>query len=685
MLTHAPTRTAIRTLVEVCTFIIDVGSCENVISEVVVSKLNLAIESHPKPYRLSWLSQGTYVVSKRVLVNFSIGSTYQDSAYCDVSRAPFKVAMEESGVVFVLLSYRVSHHTPIVLPVVVQPLLHEFMDVFPESLPSDFPPMRDIQHHIDLVPGVALPNRPCYRMSLKEHAELRRQVEELLAKGHIRESLSPYLDDLLDQLGGACVFSKLDLKSGYHQIRIRMGDEWKTAFKTREGLYEWLVMPFCLSNSPSTFMCVMNQAFRPFVGKFVVVYFDDILIYSANHAVNLEHLRQVLLVLRRDEFYAATIKCAFLKDSVQFLGYVVSRDGLKVNPSKVLAVEQWPQPSSITEVHNFHGLASFYRCFIPHFSGIMAPIMDCMKGTKFLWTTKANVALHEIKRGLTFAPILVLPNFTLPFDFHCDASKSGIGVVLSQSGLPVAYFSEKLSGAKLRLSTYDFTFVIKHKVGVSNRVTDALSRRHGLLTEMRIHVRRFDSFLDFYIDDPFFSQVLAKIQHGEPTNFVLEDGFLFLGIQLCILDCSLWLKIIKDLHNEGHVGYDRPLDLLALPNKMRPHATAKDFISQLHQVVLTKERFPDHEYIKLAAKKIGSVEIHIIPFMGDYPDDDDAAVLDSRSNHLYPRGNDAVQFEEDFMQNLAHRKFQRKCQSLAREGHLCVMETGLERVNLEPA
>ena len=157
------------------------------------------------------------------------------------------------------------------------------------------------------------------------------------------------------------MFSKLDLKSGYHQIRVRPGDEWKTAFKTREGLYEWLVMPFGLSNAPSTFMRVMNQIFRPFIDKFVVVYFDDILIYSANIDLHLQHLREVLIVLSREKFYAAIAKCSFMTDSVLFLGYVVSKDGLSIDESKVITVKQWPIPTTVHEVRSFHGLVSFYR------------------------------------------------------------------------------------------------------------------------------------------------------------------------------------------------------------------------------------------------------------------------------------------------------------------------------------
>jgi hypothetical protein len=265
----------------------------------------------------------------------------------------------------------------------------------------------------------------------------------------------PRLDDLLDQLAGATVFTKLDLKSGYHQIRVRPGDEWKTAFKTREGLFEWLVMPFGLSNAPSTFMRVMNQALRPFIGKCVVVYFDDILVYSGSEESHGVHLREVLTVLRKEKFFAANKKCVFYTDSVLFLGYVVSAGGVTVDAAKVDAIRQWPRPQSISDVRSFHGLASFYRRFIRHFSIIMSPITDCMKESKFQWTPEAEKAFLIIKERLTSTPILALPDFTKPFALHCDASKLGIGAVLSQEGKPVAYFSQKLAGARGRYSTYD--------------------------------------------------------------------------------------------------------------------------------------------------------------------------------------------------------------------------------------
>ncbi|KAI3505911.1 hypothetical protein L1887_28248 [Cichorium endivia] len=339
---------------KVCTFVIDSGSCDNLISEEAVQKLALQTETRPKPYKLQWLKKGgeiTLVPSKpKELVTKPSGTL--------LTLTQFESELNVADNVFVLIGKEVTQG--VVIPDAMVPLLEEFADVFPSELPDGLPPLRDIQHHIDLEPGAQLPNRPHYRMSPVEHEELRRQVEDLISKGHVRESMSPCavpalltpkkdgtwrmcvdsrainkitvryrfpiprLDDLFDQITGATIFTKLDLKSGYYQIRLRPGDEWKTAFKTREGLYEWLVMPFGLSNAPSTFMRVMNQLFRPFIGKFVVVYFDDILIYSATFSEHVSHVRQVLTLLRRDSLYAAAKKCVFMTPKVLFLGYVVS-------------------------------------------------------------------------------------------------------------------------------------------------------------------------------------------------------------------------------------------------------------------------------------------------------------------------------------------------------------------------
>ncbi|GKB61664.1 putative nucleotidyltransferase, ribonuclease H [Tanacetum coccineum] len=269
-------------------------------------------------------------------------------------------------------------------------------------------------------------------MSPGEHEELRRQVEELVSKGHIRESMSPcavpalltpkkdstwrmcvdsqainkitvryrfpipHLDDFLDQISSATIFTKLDLKSGYYQIRLRPGDEQNTAFKTRKGLYE-------------------------------CAFFNE----------HVTHVRQVLTLLRKDSFYAATKKCVFMTLKVLFLGYVVSGDDIHVDESKVAVVQEWLTLTIITEVWSFHDLTSFYRRFIPNFSSIMAPLTDCMKGKSFVWIKEAELAFQVVKEKLTTTPILIFPDFNKVFELHTDASKVAIGGVLSQGGRPV--------------------------------------------------------------------------------------------------------------------------------------------------------------------------------------------------------------------------------------------------------
>ena len=189
----------------------------------------------------------------------------------------------------------------------------------------------------------------------------------------------PRLDDMLDELHGSCSFNKIDLKSGYHQIRMKEGDEWKTAFKTKYGLYEWLVMPFGLTNAPSTFMRLMNHVLRAFIGKFVVVYFDDNLVYSKSLDEHVEHLRCVLAVLRNENLYANFQKCTFCMEKVVFLGFVISGKGIEVDEEKVKAIKEWPMPKSITEVRSFHGLASFYRRFVKTLAQLLHHSLKLLK------------------------------------------------------------------------------------------------------------------------------------------------------------------------------------------------------------------------------------------------------------------------------------------------------------------
>ena len=270
--------------------------------------------------------------------------------------------------------------------------------------------------------------------------------------------LIPRLDDMMDVLAGAQCFSKIDLQCGYHQIRIREGDEWKTAFKTRDGFYEWMVMPFGLSNAPSTFMWLMNIVLRPYIGKFIVIYFDDNLVFSKNKEDHVHHLKVILDVLRKHQLYVNLKKCSFLQESLVFLGFFILAREVKMDSEKVRAILEWPSPRSIIEVRSFHGLATFYRNFIRNFSSIIAPIIDCSIGKEFRWTNEVENNFKLLKKKVTKAPILALLDFDKVFEVDCDASHIGIGVVLSQAGRPIAFFSEKLNDVKNNYSTYDVEF-----------------------------------------------------------------------------------------------------------------------------------------------------------------------------------------------------------------------------------
>ena len=270
--------------------------------------------------------------------------------------------------------------------------------------------------------------------------------------------LIPRIHDLLDELAGSQWFSKVDLRSGYYQIRMKEGDEWKTAFKTKYGLYEWLVMPFGLTGAPSTFMRLMNEVLGPFLGKFIVFYLNDILIYCRGITEHLSHLQQLFEVLRKQRLYAKLEKCSFLLPEVNFLGYIIGKTGVKVDPSKVQAIKDWPVPTTLPLIRSFHGLASFYRRFIKNFSTIIAPITECTNKGKCEWNAEAQQAFDTIKELMCRASILKLPDFTKLFELECDACGTGVGTVLVQEGRPIAYFSEKLNQSRLNYSTYDKEF-----------------------------------------------------------------------------------------------------------------------------------------------------------------------------------------------------------------------------------
>ncbi|KAK4383425.1 Retrovirus-related Pol polyprotein from transposon.6 [Sesamum angolense] len=357
------------------------------------------------------------------------------------------------------------------------PVLRDFPEVFPDDLPG-LPPHREVDFTIETLPGVAPISIAPYRMTPVELQELKKQLEELLEKGFVRPSTSPWgapvlfvkkkdgsmrlcvdyrqlnrvtvknkyplprIDDLLDQLKGATTFTKIDLRSGYWQLRIAENDILKTAFRTRYGHYEFLVMPFGLTNAPAAFMALMNRTFQEYLDQFVIVFIDDILVYSKNREEHEQHLRIVLQILKENELYAKLSKCEFWVNQVVFLGHVIAGDGVTPDPSKVKAIMEWRVPKNATEVRSFLGLAGYYRRFVEGFSIIAGPLTKLLrKGVTFQWTEQCQQSFDELKKRFTSTPILVLPSGSGGYVVYTDASKQGLGCVLMQNGKVIAYAS----------------------------------------------------------------------------------------------------------------------------------------------------------------------------------------------------------------------------------------------------
>lgn len=243
--------------------------------------------------------------------------------------------------------------------------------------------------------------------------------------------------------------------SGYHQIRMNSEDVEKTAFRTHHGHYEFLLMPFGLVNAPSTFQGLMNSVFRDLLRKFVLVFFDDILIYSQTWEDHLRHVQHVFELLREHGQILKPTKCSFGKKEVGYLGHVISREGVKVDQTKIEAVTTWPRPSTVRAVRGFLGLSGYYRKFIQDYGVIAAPLTQLLKKAGFHWSEEAENAFISLKKSLSESPVLALPDFTKSFIIECDASGSGIGAVLLQQDHPIAFFSRQLAERHHKLVAYE--------------------------------------------------------------------------------------------------------------------------------------------------------------------------------------------------------------------------------------
>ncbi|KAL0551906.1 hypothetical protein IC582_010998 [Cucumis melo] len=485
-------------------------------------------------------------------------------------------------------------------------VVRDYPDVFPEELPG-LPPHTEVEFAIELELGTVPISRAPNRMAPAELKELKVQLQELLNKGFIRPSVSPWgtpvlfvkkkdgsmrlcidyrelnkvtvknryplprIDDLFDQLQGATVFSKIDLRSGYHQLRIKDGDVPKTAFHSRYGHYEFIVMSFGLTNAPAVFMDLMNSVFREFLDTFVIVFIDDILIYSKTETEHEENLRMVLQTLQDNKLYAKFSKCEFWLKQVSFLGHVVSKAGVSVDPAKIEAVTSWTRPSTVTTP-----LTQLTR-----------------KGALFVWSKACEDSFQNLKQKLVTAPVLTVPDGSGSFVIYSDASKNGLGCVLMQQGKVVAYASRQLKSHEQNYPTHDLelaavVFALKiwrhylygkkiqiftdHKSlkyfftqkelnmrqprwlelvkdydceilyhpGKANVVADALSRKPTL--RQRI--------IDAQSNDPYLVEKRGLAEARQAVEFsISSDGGLLFERRLCVPSDS---AVKKELLSEAH-------------------------------------------------------------------------------------------------------------------------------------
>ncbi|GBG92251.1 hypothetical protein CBR_g55020 [Chara braunii] len=492
---------------------------------------------------------------------------------------------QEEGMYLVYVS---AAGEPVKMPPEIEGVVAKYPNLFEE--PTGVVE-REVVHAIEIIPGSSISTGRFYRMSPGELDELRRQLKELVEKAWIRPSVSPYgspvlfvpkkkegtlrmcidyrgldaitvknrepllrIDDLLDRMQGCRYFSKIDLKSGYHQIAIRPEDQHKTAFQTRYGLYEFVVMPFGLCNAPGTFQHAMNRIFHDYLDKFVIVYLDDILIFSKTVEEHVAHLDKVLILLRQHKFKINGEKCEFGRTRVLRLGHEISAEGLKPDDAKVASIH-------------------YYRTLVKNYSIVAAPLTDLTwLDTPWEWTDECEAALRHLKHALTHYEVLKLPDPDKPFIVTTDASQYGIGAVLAQQEgpklRPVEYMSKKMPSQKLAKSTYEKELYAVYKA--LTRWRHYLLRRPDfsgvLITEFDLTNNVTQSLVEAYREDQFMSEIIRRLEAKDKktsAEFELVNGLLFLekagNKSLCVPNSeSLRSLFLGECHDAtGHFGYKK--------------------------------------------------------------------------------------------------------------------------------
>ncbi len=450
-------------------------------------------------------------------------------------------------------------HTPeSVMNDKINQLMQAFPDVLCTAQPQGLPPSRPTVPTIPLVNENLTVYKQMYRLSPAEKAELQKQLADLLKRGHIQPSVSPFgspilfvkkkdgsqrmvidyrslnkltvknryplprIDDLLDRLHGAKYFSSLDLMSGYHQIRLHESDVPKTAFRTPSGLYEFLVLPFGLTNAPATFQTEMNRLFSHL--PYVIVYLDDLLIFSTSEEEHEQHVREVLSILRREQLIAKAVKCIFFQPSLPFLGHIISSEGVTVDPSKIAVVQQWPQPTSTKHVQKFLGLSNYFREYVQGYSKLAGPLTDIASEHKeFKWDADQHEAFAGVKYALTHAPCLAYPDFNKPFQIVTDASGYGIGAVLMQDKRPISFFSQKLKPSETRYSTSDKELLAVYKALVHFRCY-VQGRDFTLITDHKPNTGNFKALTSMQVKWITFVESFKTDTPGKGIQIVYQPG-----------------------------------------------------------------------------------------------------------------------------------------------------------------